>query len=439
MNDPSEELLARYAERFDRDHDQRRSELLASLPDLYTDDQASSRPRSKVARPGRSRLWRLGAAAAIVLLGVGILLWTQSGHAAVTFGDVLRQVREYFSVRYKSTLGLGDASPRTSEIVANKSGYERKTTPDGQLQISDFRRGDILYVEPQVKWTLLLQGAVGAQDNRDPLERLRNLPNEAGRFLREEELAGRTVSVFQVKLAEEHEQMTVWADSTTGLPVRVEVVTKPQDRGGGRHVPGATLALSDFAWNEPVDDSLFDMKLRKEYKQYSIRLIDNSRAVEEHDLVEALRILAELSGGVFPESLRKKDLDPIVAKLRQPLAARLDVGSGNVLLAGPSEAVRAGEDPPLVRWMLANQKLMQLSRGTKFINQLTAKKVRWKYLGKGVRRGEHMPVFQYWPDPSPATSRIILGDLSVEPHLSKARQDEPAKPKAEVRSPARPQ
>ena len=176
------------------------------------------------------------------------------------------------------------------------------------------------------------------------------------------------------------------------------------------------LTLSDFVWNEPIDDSLFRRPTTEGYEHCHIQLLDTSRPVEEADLVEALRILCDLADGAFPDSIFTKHIGPLRAKLKRPSTAKINTGTGLDMVAGLPEPVRAGVAPPMVRFMRANQKQLQISRGMKFVNRLTADKTPWRYLGKGVWRDEHKPVFEYRPDPSSKTSRIILGDFSTQTH-----------------------
>ena len=60
------QLLTRYRERFDRDHERRRWELLALLPDLPVKNPVVA-PAEAMAAGARRRVFRLAAIAATVL------------------------------------------------------------------------------------------------------------------------------------------------------------------------------------------------------------------------------------------------------------------------------------------------------------------------------------------------------------------------------------
>jgi len=421
MNDFSKEPFDSYRRRLDRDHERLRWELLASLPDApagasSVKDHVGARPPWRRA-PLARRVSKIAAMLTIVATAAA-LLWMLPGRATaeVAFAEVLRQIREACSVRYKSTLRLGDLPPRTSEVIEQDPGYQRQTMPGGQLRLSDFSRGNISYVEPQFEWTLTLQYAVGAweKSQESPLERLKKLPGEAGRFLREEELAGRTVSLFEVQ--GEDDLIKIWADSHTGLPVQITIVGEGRS-GGGQPALGAELTLSDFVWGEQLDNSLFSPELPEEYDHYEIKLIDKSLPAEEQDLVEAFRVLTDLSDGAFPDSLFTESLKPILDKLGSPPSVQLDTGTGYALLAGTPVPARDGEAPPMVRFIRAEQKRVQVSRGIALLNRLTSAGRPWRYLGKGVQRGQETPVLRYQPEPS-APFRVIHGDLTTRPETT---------------------
>jgi hypothetical protein len=355
MNDSLEKILDRYYERFGREHDRLRSELLSSLPDAARSAE-ETKPRPTPSKKNRIlRTFSKAAvltAALVLLVGLGLWLWPRAVSAEAVFADVLKQIRLSQTVSYKSTLVLGNHPPRTSTVIFKAPGHELKAMPDGQLQISDWEIGKTLYVEPKKHWSLLIEltGPDKKNIEESGLERLKKVKEERGALIGKQELDGRPVSVFEVQ--DENDHMTIWADSQTALPCRVEIVTQPEQKTG----PETTLILTDFIWNAELDDGPFELKVPKGYQHYEIRLIDRSQPVGEEDLIEALRILTDLSEGEFPKSLFAKDLMPILERLDYPPAVQMGGGMGYNLIAGAREPFRPGEPPPLVRWLLADQK-----------------------------------------------------------------------------------
>jgi hypothetical protein len=430
-NESLDENFNSYGERFDRDHDRLRAELMASLPEAPAGARAAKGRAVGPTFGQRVRaprlLFKVAAMVAAVAVIAGLLFWLRSGPTAtagVVFADVLQQIRKARTVTYNSTLELGQHAPRTSMVMFKEPGHERKVAPGGQLQISDFGKGRILYVEPEVRWTFLIEYTPRQEERLElgPLERLKKVREESGVFVGEQELAGQAVHVFKVE--DESDQMTIWAESQTGLPVRVQIVTSPKKDGKGATTLGATLTLSDFVWNEELDDALFELKAPEGYEHYQIQLMDNSRPVTEEDLLEAFRILTDLSDGAFPDSLFAKSLMPILERLGRPPATGVGRDMGHHLLAGPPTRLPAGEPPPMVQYFRADQKKMQVARGTKFVDQLTFAGTPWGYVGKGFRQGQKNAVFWYQPEPG-GTYRVIYANLRVRDASPKKWRERP--------------
>jgi outer membrane lipoprotein-sorting protein len=352
------------------------------------------------------------AAAVTIAAGVIVLLsWPTVSpvRASAVFADVLEQIRAVRTVSYTSTLTLGKDAPRTSRVVFIAPGRHRKTTPEGDTEIADYQRGKILYLEQTEKRATLIEYEP-EREEFPPIgsfERLKALRDDSGKFTGTEALDHRWVNVFEVD--DKVQTMTIWADPKTDLLIRVEIATKPPRDTASTGVK-MTVVLTDFAWNEDLDESLFDLTVPEGYKLHSIRLMDRSRPVGEGDLVEAFRILTDLSDGAFPRSLYARDLKGILTKLRDPRVGRVDTGTGLLLLGGR----KTGRDEPdPLKFLRDQQKLIQVSRGIEFVNQLTARKCEWAYTGKGVQRADKdTPVFRYRP-PGAHNHRVIYADLTV--------------------------
>ncbi len=433
MNRPTDEELRRVHELFDREHERLRAELMDSLADGSAESTSSSGrfPGESLGR----RLWgsravhKLALSVAAGIAIVALVWWmgfgSSSALASEVFANVLEQIRKAHSVTYKSTLELAGRPAQTSQVLFMEPGHERKIIAGKLLQISDYQNGRTLAIDSCCGWSLLVEYTVTAQEKlqASELDRLRRLGKDSGRFVGKEELDGRLVNVFEAQ--DRNDKLTIWCDRQTDLPVRVKIVTGEQKQGTS--AGKATVTLSDFVWNEELDESLFELKAPEGFKQYQIRLLDDSLPLVEKDLIEAFRILTDLSGGAFPASLQAKDLGPILKKLKRPAATVVHTGTGKDLVIGPTfqKTDQKGE-PAMLQYLRANQKQMQVSRGTRFVNQLTAQSRPWRYVGNGVQRGQKKRVFWYKPEGT-ETFRVIYGHLS-------ARDVAPAKKPATERA-----
>ena len=433
MNAFCDNDLGDYHEQFDRDHDRLRSELMAALPECPSWRRPAAGASQEASFGQRIRtVGRMPRAAAVLAVGVGIigtLLWlsTTPVGAGEAFGRVLQQIRKSRTVSYKSTVELAGYPPRTSQVLFMEPGRARKTGPSGGFEVSDGRRGMRLSVAPPCcKWALLIKYAVPPQERlqRGPLSRLTELSADSGELAGQDELDGRRVNVFHVR--QEHQEMTIWADPRTNLPVRVKMALTLA-RQNDVSPASATLTLSEFAWNEELDESLFELRIPEGYRSYEIQMIDRHKPPAEDDLLAAFGILTDLSDGVFPRSLQAEDLMPILKRLDHSEGpAVVDAEGGGDLGAGPIHRCEPEGEPRMLKFLRDGKKRIQVSRGMEFVNQLTARAIPWRYVGEGVRRGEQRRVFWYRPQGT-HMYRVILGDLQVHDRPRTRPVAEPAR------------
>lgn len=94
--------------------------------------------------------------------------------------------------------------------------------------------------------------------------------------------------------------LRTWIDSDTHLPLLAES-TYVQ-----RTAPNSTVTISDFRWNEPVDDSLLSMEPPPGYQLTSVNT--GSFQPTEQDPIDALGHAAGLLGGHFPKAFDSRGL-----------------------------------------------------------------------------------------------------------------------------------
>lgn len=416
MNQVPDAQLDGHYRQFDRDHARLRSELIASLPAATDGEGGGDEDEATTPAQGRLRRPVLGLAAVLVagVGAAGLLLWLSPGSAVASevFADVLDRVRRAASVSYTSVLTLPGRSEQTARITFAEPQRQRKTIQGGGVQISDFGRGKILYVAPGCcRWALSVayDPAPHAALQGDALDRLKRLTADAGEFVGTRRLGRRVTNVFEI--GGENQEMTVWADAETDLPVRVKVVATTHATADSP-AASATLVLSDFVWNQPVDDSLFDSIVPQGYRRYHFDLMDAAAPVVERDLVDSLRILADLAGGVFPPSLQSTDVKPLLKPLDGSGAAVIDLETGLNIVAGAVGHAHGADEPAMLQVLRRRRKRLQVARGIAFVNQLTAGARPWRYVGAGVRQGEEHLVFWYQMQDG-RTYRAVYGDGST--------------------------
>ncbi len=324
-----------------------------------------------------SRTTKLAMTAAAVIV-VALVLFSPFRSGSVTFAQVIQPILKAQTVVYDMVIGEDEDGPVIHDIV--KGSRIRRTSAEmGNIMILDLDEGKLLTFDPATKGAVYIDiGGMLQEGTKDYLGFVRELAvrlsenpdalvNELGR----QKLAGREAIGFEV--TEGRMTLTIWADSETRLPVRIELLQGQ-----------ALTILKNIEFDVEVDDSQVSMDVPAGYVLADMEL--DMTNFSEEDFVETLRLWAEtLLDGRFPERLKPEDL----------MAAPIDIDQLNL---APQEYMETGT---------------RLARGYMFLHAL-AHGVGYEYAGKGVKLGDaEKAVFWYRPQDS-ETYRVIYGDLSVQ-------------------------
>ena len=256
--------------------------------------------------------------------------------------------------------------------------------PGGVVMIIDWREGKWLTLDAKNKQATVMDVAnlPESQKQVNLLDQFKKLDEKAATPLGEKEIAGHKTRGFQV--TSPATDMTIWADVQTHLPVLVEQTLKTS------FLPTATLTLTDFVWNAPVDESLVSLKVPDGYAVQNMKM-DMSPTAEK-DLIDALKAAAELNGGTFPKGI---DVAGVADAVGQRVA-RLQRDS----VEFKELQTRTSQAMPVI------------GRGWMFIGD-PKNGSDWHYAGASVELGKAgVPVFWYQPASS-TTYRVIDADMKV--------------------------
>jgi hypothetical protein len=407
---------------------------------LYATEQvalpgASDRPQPHPASRrvlGRAVFTRLLpkalVAALIMLAATGLYHWLAGRSSAAAFADVVRQLSSAQTVTYTQTYQVEGQPPRTYQSSAMEPSRLR-TIADGFESIFDFAQGRQLQISHINRTASLIHLTPQKIRRGNYVAWLRSLPADGGRFLRQEDLDGKTTNVFFIDWP--HVQITVWADVRTNLPMRVERVSLPMaskpapaaritvflrdfedkpgtsqdsrkgaissNSSGIRAEVGAssaavssartTITMSNFIWDADLDESLFAMVAPEGYKFEEMDLAGT--LTEEDALVESLRFWAQESDGAFPA-----EIDQLL-EVRPKLIAKFD---------------KSG--PPRQEMKDAMKMASVVVNGVLFAQTLAAQE-NWHYAGRDVRLGQTDQILCWWKNEDGRTCRVISGDLGV--------------------------
>lgn len=425
MQDDLDRTLHEYYRQFDRDHDRLRDELVAALPvspagsrtaadGAPSSDGALSFPADKSARSRRARLAAFSRLAAAVVVAAGLIAlvaWLSPGPARASnlFAAVVDNLRAVRAVSYACTVSVVGQGEQTARVWYSEPGMECRVSPGGAVQVSRFDQGRVLYTDPAGGWAALVEMPTDLADTLGSslMNRLRGLGATDGRFLREEWRDGVRVNVFAVAGPDGSERITLWADASSDLPVRVAI------EGASKSGRDVRVMLTDFDWSPPVDAARFSLTVPAGVKLHRSSLPDPAQPVDEADLSAALEVICRRSGGVFPLKLTDDVLKQLLDALPAPDSAIVDTGIGLDLVVGSEELDRADESSPaLVRLLTAMRDRLVLRRGAAFLNGLTERGLPWRYVGAGAKAGLRQRVLWYRPE-AEGSYRVIYADGTV--------------------------
>jgi len=280
------------------------------------------------------------------------------------------------------------------------------------VNITDLEAGQIVSIIPGEKKVILMniKGEPKEQRSNNYFEQLRdmlaekkNAKDDEYERLGEKEIDGKRAVGF--RFASPAATVTLWGDPKTGTPIRID--------NDWRGLPFTSVAMTDFEINVELNEKLFDRTPPAGYKVQTFE-VDGSKPGEK-DLIEALRVCADLADGEFPATLDTAGITAIILK---------------VAMKG-KDANQVSEEA----FEGLMKQSMTMGRGIGYATQFPDS-ADAHYAGKGVKRGEKdRPIFWYRPE-GKKTYRVIYADLSVRdsgkaPEMQDAQRLEKPKAKSE--------
>jgi len=331
----------------------------------------------------RSPITKIAAAIAVIAaVLIGLHFAGNPFAASVTFAQVVQPILTARTVSLDILVGSQENKSVIHDEVMGSRIRRTVSNVQGPDIIIDLEQQKLLAID-HVKKTATYLGLSGLPDLknyvellRDTITRLQNEPNFQVENRGLEEIKGKAYIVFVA--SGNNDTVTVWADSKTALPVRIEQKT-----------PNMLIACDNLQFDVAFDESLFSMEIPPGYVVQDAGGIDFSKS-SESAFIETLRIWAEIiEDGQFPDSINLQDIVKIGLKFDQGLKR-----------AGLTEQQQT---EVAMRW----------GQGLVFIRFFKGQG-QWHYAGTGVKLGDgSKPIFWYQPQGS-ASYRVIYGDLRVE-------------------------
>jgi outer membrane lipoprotein-sorting protein len=348
------------------------------------------RPKSLSFIPRTPAMKLLTTAAGLALsLGLVTLVTlsirpSSSAFAQAAYGQAIKQVSQARTLSYIQSLTIeGKEQPvRTKDFIA-EDGRKRSEMPAGSqprvVTIFDTNGYIRLTLLHDTK-TALVRSPQASPTNAgqmfvDWLEGLKQLGDKPDKQLGQKEMDGKQVTGFVA--TQGNRTFTIWVDIATRQPVRIEYDSPIKGTGYQK------VALSDFRFNDQLDESLFSFAVPD---GYTVRQQPSPQSVPggEESVVEALRGYTQRSGGKFPSTIAAW----------HPWTVLLTKDSKDGVLTPETTRI-----------------LGHLGAITAFLSGLS--KDDYEYLGDGKTLDQKSEIV-FWYKRKDGVHRAIYGDLSVQ-------------------------
>ena len=329
----------------------------------------------------KNTMLKIAAAAAIV---IAVLIGLNSFQNNITFAQVVEPVLNARTIAYDIIFGDPAEGVSVHDIVIDGK-IRRSFSNIPTVLIIDSENKRMLALSPSYKGAAYLDiDGMISENNRDFLNFVRNALGKALNGhqstieeLGEEKFNGVNATGFKFRSETGHEDIVIWADSDTALPIQIDI------RAGK-----SVYTIRNIQFDVPVDESLVSMEVPAGYTLQDQK-IDMTK-FSEKDFLTVLEIHAEYLNGRFPDNLTLDAMLKLVSEL------------GNVI----------------PRMHLKPEEMREIgntyARGMMFFQNLATVGADYSYTGKSVRFGDiGKDVFRYRM-PDSQSYRMIYGDLHVE-------------------------
>ncbi|MEM9352295.1 MAG: DUF2092 domain-containing protein [Planctomycetota bacterium] len=357
----------------------------------------------------------LSVAVLVVLIAAGWLLVQMNGGQGAAFAAMLDHFQEIRTATYRLTIYSDDEVEVASQIALLEPAWmrmEMEVGPTSFVQLYDFRAEKGLLLMPAVKQAnaLELSAGPGEPQHKHLIEEFRKLTDESAEYVGREQVGEQSALKFLVD--RQGEFCTIWIDPENNLPLKILF-----SESRNTTQSGSRMTMTDFAWNAPVDESLFSLEPPEGYSLRSFEVDLQGGGQEE--FVGLIRFIVKLNDDEFPARFNTMTLVSIIQE--QVLEAARDKQQRPAVMKKLADALNRPdllEAEGFERLKIGMQLQQSFARGAMFLEQIAADQV-WRYRGEGVRFGDSDKIVAWWhakPDgqaDEPAVAKVLYGDLRV--------------------------
>jgi outer membrane lipoprotein-sorting protein len=355
----------------------------------------------------------------VVLAGAAYLLL--GSHTGIAFADIRQQIEQTQTMTATATAEVKTADKLVKmkmKMYFKSPGLMRQeqemepmlppnaTTPHGatrpatspavqMITIMDMNNQNGIALMPATKQAVTMDfknvppETLVKMKQQNFLDGLKKALAEEHEELGEQKIDGRLAKGYRCHPHEMLQTMEIWVDAETGNPLLVEQ-TVPDTMGLGK----IKVTMTDFVMNPMLDDSLFDTNIPEGYSTLMNQSVDFN--VKEEDLIQWLRMLADMSEGVFPKGILAPS--PKTRNHANTQASQTKPQTPEDEKAAMQETMAKMQ--PMQKAFMFQMKFMQ---GGEFV-----------YAGEGIKLGDKATPILWYKAKDAKVYRVIYGDLHVE-------------------------
>jgi outer membrane lipoprotein-sorting protein len=336
----------------------------------------------------KSRVSKIATAAAIIIAILTVTHFLGHPIESIAWADVVRPILTAHTVVFNIRSVEGENLPITRIMnMGTQRVRSEVLSADGKtvqvIAICDYDTSQMLQLIPGQKTATFIELKDIPEEEKPEniLEEMRNIitelqndPDVSVEALGEKEMDGRTAKSFRATGPDG--EWTVWADTQTSLPIRMEQKWRQ-----------VHYVYTDFQFDAEMDESLFSIEVPEGYSTLPKATLSLTGSTEQ-DLVETLRVWTEvIREGVFPKDFSTQEYMNDVPKMRK-LASK----------HSQEQNLEYG---------------LKMARGFVFFKLLKAEND-WHYVGENVKLGDAESAVCWYRPTGSETCRVIYGDLSVK-------------------------
>lgn len=328
--------------------------------------------------------------AAMFLVAVTFWFFTSVSSTALALDVLVERLMNVRTARYDMVVTVEDQQPMKIKGFYLEPSHFREEI-DGSINITDWTARKRIGLDSKTKQATVfnlqnlsddpnirLQEGNWFEGIRQMLRAATTVPKTNIASLGSKQLDGRSVEGFYLEST--ITPLTLWADSKTKLPVRIEFTMIGP--------PKTEAVMTNFEFNIELDESLFSIEIPEGYTVADVNF--DLSLPNESDLLTALRLCCEVSDGAFPTGFDSASIGKYTATYLHKTGIDLNKGvDGEVL-----------------------KESMKIGRGFQFVLMLSEEPDA-HYAGAGAKYGDAERAVLWYKPQETEKYRVIYADLSV--------------------------